>query len=75
MLLAQVYQILLKLIQENNIIDYYQDYVTRMRKGSEDDIAPEVSPYMVRKLKYKKFMKRKGGDVRVGSRKKRSSIS
>lgn len=66
MLLVQVYQILLKLIQENKIIEYYQDYVTKMRKGSEDDIAPEMSPYMIRKLKYKKFMMRRD-NVEVGS--------
>lgn len=65
-LLAQVYQILLKLIQENKIIEYYQDYMQKMRKNSDDEMAPEISPYMARKLKYKKFMKREG-NVKVGS--------
>lgn len=60
-LLAQVYQILLKLIQENNIIDYYQDYVRKMRKGSEDDIDLAVNPYMIRKIKFKQFMRKNVG--------------
>lgn len=55
--MVQVYQILIKII-EDNLVDYYQDYVTMMRKGSDDDIENEVSPYLTRKLKYKKFMKR-----------------
>jgi hypothetical protein len=57
-LLAQVYQVLLKLIQENNIIDYYQDYMKKVRKGSEEDIDLAVNPYMIRKIKYKQFMKK-----------------
>lgn len=56
--MAQVYQVLLKLIQENNIIDYYQDYMKKVRKGSEDDIDLAVNPYMIRKIKYKQFMKK-----------------
>lgn len=56
--MAQVYQVLLKLIQENNIIDYYQDYMKKVRKGSEEDIDLAVNPYMIRKIKYKQFMKK-----------------
>lgn len=54
--MVQVYQILIKVI-EDNLVDYYQDYATMMRKSSEDDIENEVSPYLTRKLKYKKFMR------------------
>lgn len=32
--MVQVYQILIKIIQENNLTGYYQDYLTVMRKGS-----------------------------------------
>lgn len=58
-----MYQILLKLIQENNIIDYYQDYVHRMRKGSEDDIDTAINPYMIRKIKFKQFMRKNMNNV------------
>lgn len=54
--MVQVYQILIKVI-EDNLVDYYQDYATMLRKGSEDDFENEVSPYLTRKLKYKKFMR------------------
>jgi hypothetical protein len=30
----------------------------KMRKGSEDDVDTAVNPYMVRKIKYKQFMKK-----------------
>lgn len=63
-LLTQVYQVLLKLIQEKNITEYYQEYIMSMRKGSDDDIPSEISPYMVRKLKYKRFMKRESSPLK-----------
>ena len=37
-LLVQVYQIILRIIEENKLIDYYQDYIRRVRKSSEEDI-------------------------------------
>lgn len=57
-LLVQVYQILLKLIQENNIIDYYQDYMKKMRKSSEENMDLDVNPYMLRKIKFKQFLRK-----------------
>lgn len=30
----------------------------KVRKGSEDDIDLAVNPYMIRKIKYKQFMKK-----------------
>ena len=64
-LLVQVYQIILKIIEENKLIDYYQDYIIRMRKGSEEDILPSESPYMIRKRKQKQFIKKE--NRRIGS--------
>ena len=63
-LLVQVYQIILKIIEENKLIDYYQDYIIRMRKGSEEDI-PTESPYMIRKRKQKQFIRKE--NRRIGS--------
>ena len=53
------------MIEENKLVDYYQDYIANMRKGSEDDVFLAESPYMVRKKKNKKFMKK--NNRRIGS--------
>lgn len=43
-----------------------------MRKGSEDDIDTAVNPYMIRKIKFKQFMRKNNLKVQDGSKKMRS---
>lgn len=58
-LLAQVYQIISQILKRYDISEYYSDYES-VRKHSEENIniIDEPSPYLIRKRKFQKFMRR-----------------
>lgn len=58
-LLAQVYQILSQIIKRYDLSEYYCDYES-VRKNSEENInlLDRPSPYLIRKKKFQKFMRR-----------------
>ena len=64
-LLAQVYQIISQLIKSYDLSEYYSDYES-VRKYSEEDvnILDSPSPYLIRKRKFQKFMRRSGSPTR-----------
>jgi hypothetical protein len=47
---------MIKLIEENNITDYFQNVI---REGSENLLEMKANPYLLRKERYKEFIKRK----------------
>jgi len=40
------------------VIGYYQDYMKKMKEGAEEDLDMKINPYLLRKIKFKQFMKK-----------------
>jgi DNA integrity scanning protein DisA with diadenylate cyclase activity len=47
---------MIKIIEENNIIDYYQNFMKNDTKNTKDLLQFKVNPYIQRKERYKEFM-------------------
>lgn len=71
-LLAQVYQIISQIIQRYDLSEYYMDYQF-VRKNSEENInlLDHPSPYLIRKRKFQKFMRRSNSPSKEKSDRKR----